>query len=74
MQWIGEGKARPKKARMSKSQVKTTLVAFFDKKCLIHKEFLPQKTTMNVELYLNILRRLRERICRVWSELWENKS
>ncbi len=60
MQWVGEGKARPKKARMSKSQVKTMLVAFFDKKDLIHKEFLPQKTTMNEELYLNIFRHLRE--------------
>ncbi len=70
MQWVGEGEARPKKAQMSKSQVKTRLVAFFDKKKgLICKEFLPHKTTMNAELYLNILRRLCERICCVWPKL-----
>ncbi len=65
MQLVGEGEVKPKEARMSKSQVKTMLVAFFDKKGLIHKEFLSQKTTMKVELYLNIFRRLREPIRRV---------
>ncbi len=41
MQWVGEGEPGLKKARVSKSQVKTMLVEFFDKKGLIHKEFLP---------------------------------
>ncbi len=40
MQQAGDGEAWLKKARMFKSQVKTMLVAFFDKKDLIHKEFL----------------------------------
>ncbi len=45
MQWVDEGEVRLKKAWMSKLEVKIMFVAFFDKKGLIHKEFLPQKTT-----------------------------
>ncbi len=74
IQWIGEGEARPKKAWMSKSQVKTMSVVFFDKKGMIHKEFLPQKTIMNAELYLNILHCLCKQIHRVWPELLANNS
>ncbi len=48
------------------------LVAFFDKKGQTHKEFMSQKTTMIADLYLNILWRLRERICRIQPELWVN--
>ncbi len=74
MQWVGEGEARPKKARMSKLQAKTMLVAFFDKKGMIHKKFLPRNTIMNAELYLNILQHICIRICRVQPELWANNS
>ncbi len=74
MQWVGEGEAGLKKARMSKSQVNTMLVEFFDKKGLIYKEFLPQKTTMNAELYLNIFRCHHEQIYCVRPELWANNS
>ncbi len=74
MQWVGEGEARLKIAPMSKSQVKTILVAFFDKKGRIRKEFLPQKTTMNAELYLNILRHFCERIHGVQPDLWAKNS
>ncbi len=74
MQWVVGGEARPKKARMLKLQVKTMLVSFFDKKGLIHKEFLPQKTTMNAELYLNILQQLCEWIHRIRPKLWANNS
>jgi len=31
-----------KKARMSESQMKTLLITFFDKKVIVHFEFLPQ--------------------------------
>ncbi len=74
MQCVCEDEARLKKAQVSKSQVKTMLVALFNKKGLIYKEFLPQKTTVNTELYLNILRRLGKQICRVRPKLWANNS
>ncbi len=74
MQWVGEVEAKPNKARISKSPVKSMLVAFFDKEGLIHKEFLLENTTMNAELYLNIVQHVREQICRVRPEFWANNS
>ncbi len=41
---------------------------------MIHIKFLPQKTTMNAELYLKIFRRLCERIRCVRLQLWANNS
>ncbi|VVC30621.1 Transposase, type 1,Winged helix-turn-helix DNA-binding domain [Cinara cedri] len=40
-QWLSPGTARPKKARMSKSKVKTMMICFFDSKGIVHKEFVP---------------------------------
>ena len=40
------GSPRPVKARRSKSQVKTMLIALFDSRGLIHYEFVPQRQTV----------------------------
>ena len=43
MQWKTQNLPRPKKAHLSRSQVKTMLVCFFDRKGLVHYEFIAQR-------------------------------
>jgi hypothetical protein len=52
----------PKKARMSRSQVKTMLVCFFHHKGIVHHEFIAQGQTVNKQCYLEVLTRLREHV------------
>ena len=40
-EWHTSASPRPKKARMSKSKVKTMLIVFFDIKGIVHHEFVP---------------------------------
>jgi len=60
MQWKTQNSPRPKKAHMSRSQVKTMLVCFFDNKGIVHYEFFAQGQTVNQQCYLEVLTRLRE--------------
>ncbi|GBN06471.1 hypothetical protein AVEN_177229-1 [Araneus ventricosus] len=48
----------PKKCRLTKSRIKTLLIAFFYSKGLIHHEFVPAGTTVNTESYEGVLKRL----------------
>ena len=53
---------RPKKSRLQKSKIKTLLVAFFDNKGIIYKEFVPTGETINAVIYQAVLNRLLQRI------------
>ena len=55
----------PKKARMSKSKIKTTLICFFDSQGVVHKEFVPPGQTVKKQYYHELLERLRKRVHRV---------
>ncbi|UYV66179.1 DBH, partial [Cordylochernes scorpioides] len=68
-EWHTPASPRPKKARMSKSRVKTMLIVFFDKRGLIHKEFVPQGKTVNAEFYKEVLRRLHKAVKRKRQDL-----
>lgn len=68
-QWLSPGSARPKKARMSKSKVKTMMICFFDSKGIVHKEFVPLGRTVNQHFYVEVLDRLRKRVTRVRPEI-----
>lgn len=68
-QWLSPGAPRPKKARMSKSKVKTMLICFFDSKGVVHKEFVPPGQTVNQVFYRDVLERLRKRVLRVRPEI-----
>ena len=57
-EWKSSTSPRPKKARMSKSKVKVMLIAFFDVRGIVHKEFLLQGQTINQHIYKDILRPL----------------
>ncbi|UYV84059.1 hypothetical protein LAZ67_X001016 [Cordylochernes scorpioides] len=61
-EWRGQGEPRLKKSRILKSRNKVLLVAFLDNKGIVHHEYLPAGQTVIKEMYLSILRRLREAI------------
>ena len=52
---------RPKKARMSKSKIKSMLICFFDSQRIVHTEFVPLGQTVNQFYCREILERLRKR-------------
>jgi len=64
MQWKTQNSHRPKKARMSRSLVKTMLVCFFHHKGIVHYIFIAQRQTVNQQCYLEVLTRLRESVLR----------
>ena len=61
--------SRPKKARMSKSKMKSMLICFFDSQGVVHKEFMPQGQTVNRGYYREVLEPLRKRVRRVRPEV-----
>jgi len=72
-QWETQNSPRPKKARMSRSLVKTLLVCFFDHKGTVHYEFIAQGQTVNQQSYLEVLKRLQESVLRKRPGLWPDK-
>jgi len=73
-QWVGQGLPRPKKARMSRSNMKVMLLVFFDWQGVIHYEFVPRGQTINKEFYVAVLKRLREAIPWKRLQFWMNES
>ncbi|UYV69977.1 hypothetical protein LAZ67_7001367 [Cordylochernes scorpioides] len=73
-QWIERGEPKPKRARFTKSKVKTLLVTFFYINSLVHHEFIPFGRTINQEVYLVIMRRLREAVRSKRPERWQNND
>ncbi|UYV73777.1 SLC4A7 [Cordylochernes scorpioides] len=71
-EWRGQDEPRPKKSRILKSRNKVLLVAFLDNKGIVHHEYLPAGQTVIKEMYLSILRRLREAIRKKRPEKWTN--
>jgi [histone H3]-lysine36 N-dimethyltransferase SETMAR len=65
MEWHTSASPRPKKAKRSKSKIKTMLICFFDSQGIVHKEFVPQGQTVNHVFYCEVLERLRKRVARV---------
>ena len=72
-QWVGQGSPRPKKARMSRSNMKLMLV-FFYWQGIIHHELVPRGQTVKKEFYVTVLKRLRESVRRKRPQLWTNQS
>jgi hypothetical protein len=62
MQRKTQNSPRQKKARISRSQVKTVLVCFFDHKGIVSYEFIAQEQTVNQRCYLEVLTSLRESV------------
>jgi hypothetical protein len=66
--------ASQQKARKGRSKIKTMLIDFFDIRGMVHHEFVPQGQTINAEFYVEVSKRLRERMRRVRPELWAEKN
>ncbi|UYV63432.1 hypothetical protein LAZ67_2004058 [Cordylochernes scorpioides] len=67
--WHTKSSPRPKKARMSKSRIKTMIIVFFDIRGIVHFEFVPQGQAVNSAFYLEVLSRLKRRIARVRTDI-----
>jgi len=46
-EWHTSASPHPKKARMSMSKIKSTLICFFDSQGIVYTEFVPQRHTGN---------------------------
>jgi len=46
-EWHTSASPHPKKARMSKSKMKSMLICFFDSQGIVHTEFVPEGQTVN---------------------------
>ena len=68
-EWHMKSSPRPKKARMSRSRVKTMIIVFFDSRGIVHKEFVPPGQTVNHAFYKDVLERLRKRVQRVRTDI-----
>jgi len=64
-EWHTKSSPRPKKARMSRSKVKTMIIVFFDSCGIVHKEFVTPGLTVNHAFYKDVLERFRKRVQRV---------
>jgi hypothetical protein len=71
-QWRSPSSPRPKKARQVRSNVKTMLMVFFDIQGLVHCEFVPAGQTVNQHYYKEVLLRLREKVRRQRSQLFQS--
>lgn len=64
---------RPKKMRMSQSNVRAMLIIFFDYFGVVHQEFVPRGTTVNAAFYRDVLQRLWEKVQRQRPNLWKGQ-
>jgi hypothetical protein len=63
--WVGEASPRTKKLKFRKSRIKTMLIIFFDSQGVVHRQFVAEGTTVNVECYKRVMDRLLKLIQRV---------
>jgi len=62
-QWQRPTSPWPKKGRQVRSKTKVMLLAFFDSEGIVHHEYASDRQTINKELYVEVLRCLRESVC-----------
>ena len=65
-------RARPKKARESRSNVNSMLIVFFDYEGVVHHEYAKAGQTINKEYCVQILKRLREAVRRKRPHFWSS--
>jgi len=73
-QWKTANSPRPKKFHWSKSRVKTMLLTFFDIRGIVHYKLLPTGKTVNRVYYLEVLKRLCEKVRQKRPGLFANNS
>ena len=50
-EWVGDTSPWPKELKFQRSCIKTMLIIFFDSQGIVHKEFVPERKTVNAEFY-----------------------
>ena len=68
--WRSTGTPPSKKVRRQPSTTKTMIMVFFDTRGIVHHELVPQGQTVNQEVYISVLRRMREALGRRRPDLW----
>jgi len=58
-EWVDEITPRPKKLKYQRHRIKTMLIIFIDSQGVLHKEFIPEGKTVNVEFYKGVIQRVR---------------
>ncbi len=71
MQWRSKGEPRPQIAMRGQTRCSTMLITFFDMEGMVLNEFVPPRETVTSEFYVEILKRLRERIRRKHPLKWK---
>ena len=74
LQYKSPSSPRLKKERMSKSNIKVMLIAFFDVRGIVHTEYMPQGHTINQHIHRDVLRRLMRSVLEKRRELYDKKS
>ena len=74
MQWKSPNSLQPKKARQVHSNVKSTLIVFFDIQGIVHKEFVSPGQTVNGKFYCAFTKWLREGIRRKSPDKWKKNN
>ena len=69
-EWRSTGTLPSKKVRWQPSTTKTMIIVFFDARGIVHHEFVPQGQTVNQEVYISVLRSMREAVRRRRPDLW----
>jgi len=73
-QWKSPNSLRPKKARQVCSNVMFMLIVFFNTQGIVHKEFVHPCQTVSGNFYCEVLKQLREGICRKPPDKWKNNN
>jgi hypothetical protein len=68
-EWKHPGSPHAKKVCKSRSKIKTMLIVFFYIRGVVHHEYVPAGQTINAEFYVEVLKRLRERVRRARPKL-----
>ena len=70
LQWKPPDEPRPKKARQSRSHVKSILIIFLDCEGVVHYEFAPRIQMINKKYYVEVLKRLHDAVKRKRPRFW----
>lgn len=73
-EWKTRTSPRKQKFPRDISKGKVMLEVFFDTQGLVHYEFIPEGRTVNREMYVDILRRLRDAVRRKRPEKWARNN
>ena len=71
-QWKRPDEPRPKKARQSRSHVKSMLIIFFNCEDVVRYESASRGQTINKEYYVEVLERLRDAVRRNRPRFWSS--